>query len=95
MKLTIIDFWDVWYNDTDGYWVNDQAIRTFDLPGKLDQSEKGILKALKKVGYLGKRVRRNMLGWDWEEDGVILYDKKGNGGNWIPLCKVCLDEERE
>jgi len=89
MKIELTDYWDIWGNEEEGWEVNNIArneytTRKFDI-----WDRKKVLQWLKRIEYLQKRVRRDMLEWEETDQGFILYQ----ASNGIPLCEIRLLEE--
>lgn len=68
--------YDVWGNEKDGYTVNDRYKQ-----GKVylpkDASSEEIIRALRKDGWIDKRLRRNLLEIEGERDYTIYITYKG------------------
>jgi hypothetical protein len=60
LKYRLVNYFDVWGNDKDGYEVNNLCEEGFI---EVDENAKNedLVKALKEFGFLASHVRMNML----------------------------------
>lgn len=78
---TLIDYFDVWGNEKDGWEVNDQHIVCDDLYIDDDATDKEICRYLANFGYLAHSDMRKLYVEDLG-DTIEVYKKKG----MMPLC---------
>ena len=81
MRVRIIDYYDVWGNEEEGYDVNGIAIfGEYDVRKDFDG-----FNLLKKVGFLKKEATKRQLEiWDSGDYFIEYYDKKTG----IPLGRI-------
>lgn len=79
-RYSLINYFDVWGNEKEGWEVNNQCEEFNDLVISLDATEKEILNYLKSIGFLSTSDRRRVAIEDLGEDMEIVQ-KKG----WKPL----------
>ena len=58
--FTLVNYFDVWGNPTDGYEVNNQCIECNDLVITDDATDKEICEYLRKAGYLATSDMRKI-----------------------------------
>ena len=80
----LIDYFDVWGNEKDGYQVNDLATIEYDIYISNDATQRDILNLLKGIGYFKKHVRLNMIDFSIWDDGFIEIEQKRTGK---PICR--------
>ena len=79
---------DVWGNAQDGWEVNNQYIVCDDLVIAEDASQYDVMQALKRMGFLAKHVRLNMLDFlIWDIDMIEICIRR----NGKPLCYLTSD----
>ncbi len=80
---TLVHMHDVWGSARDGWDVNNQYTVCDDLVIAEDATQHDVMQGLKRVGFLAKHVRRNMLEFTvWDDDFIeICYRRNGK-----PLC---------
>ena len=82
MKLRLIDYFDVWGNERDGYAVNDSTEQAvFELDDYPTYAE--VLRLLKRIGYFRKTVRMNSVRFTGYDDSIEIEDRKGR-----PICRL-------
>lgn len=76
-KYRLINYFDVWGNEKDGYEINNLCVEADDLWISDDSTEKEILKFLVQIGFLRTSDRRKVY---IEELGEMMeiYQRKGN-----------------
>lgn len=89
LKYRLIDYFDVWGNQKDGWQVNGVCEEfTSELPDDFTHGD--ILKDLKQQGFLKKHVRTNML--DFYPLGFEMLEISARR-NGAPLCRIEFIEE--
>lgn len=79
----VIDYFDVWGNEKDGFEVNNLAeVGTIQLIDYTDRRE--MLKRLKEIDYFKKTVRHNQLEVWNDYDMIEIYQKK----DMRPVCRL-------
>ena len=79
----LIYYYDVWGNARDGWEVNDQRLVCDDLVITEDASQYDVMQALKRMGFLAKHVRLNMLEFSvWDADMIEICLRRDGR----PLC---------
>ena len=79
---TLIHTHDVWGNARDGWEVNDQYTVCDDLVITEDATQYDVMQALKRMGFLAKHVRLNMLDFSiWDIDMIEICLRR----NGMPL----------
>lgn len=77
MKYSLINYFDVWGNDKDGYEVNNLCVEKTGITISYDATEKEILDYLVQIGFLNtsdmRKVRINTL----DEEMMEIYAVKG------------------
>jgi len=63
-RLRLVNYFDVWGNEKDGWDVNNACEEWNDV-WTCDLDDKTLLKILKSTGFLQKHVRTNQLIFDW------------------------------
>lgn len=74
--------YDVWGNETDGFDVNDRSAYSRDVSMPDQPTDKHILLALKRCGYLLNSVKLSDL--DISGDDICIYIDDAKNGR--PLC---------
>jgi hypothetical protein len=76
MKITFINYWDVWGNARDGWDVND--VSRHSLTGKIPESPQAVLRLLKQNGIIHKTTRvRSFSQIDFQCSGIELTKRNG------------------
>ena len=76
-RLRLINYFDVWGNEKDGWEVNNQCIEWDDIwTSELDN--KTLLKILKNTDFLQQNVRTNQLIFDWVGPEICEISIKRN-----------------
>ena len=77
-KYTLVNYFDVWGNEEEGYEINNLCNEAEGITITDDASEKDILKYLVQIGFLTtsdrRKVRIDTTDWDMME----IYAVKGN-----------------
>ncbi len=85
-KWRLIDYFDVWFNEDDGYWVNDQTEVMNDIVMTDDAENRDIFNFLKdSVGYFGPEAKFEDMTFDGDECIEIATERDGY---WYPLCRL-------
>ena len=83
-KYKIVNYFDVWGNEDDGWEVNDLCYS-----GEIELSEDfkndEILEELKDVGFLRDDVTMDMLEIDWSDEYFIEIFQ---ADNYRPICRI-------
>lgn len=83
IRCRIINYFDVWGNQKDGYTVNNQCYEG-EITVPKDASNRDVVDALKKMGFFKKHVRMNMCQFESAYIDVwVINDSKGK-----PVCCV-------
>jgi hypothetical protein len=88
-KIQIINYFDVWGNEEDGFQVNDLCKGPSDIVAKQPENAREVLQFLKRVGFLQKHVRLNMLDILWSDPDSIEIEQKKDG---FPICRLEISE---
>ena len=91
MKYEIISY-DVWGNKKDGFEVNDAHHTGLEIEIADGATDKEIVQALKRAGFLKRGLRYSSIEIDGEE-GFSLYVTYEP--DWYPLCELRPIEEEE
>lgn len=77
-KYTLVNYFDVWGNEKEGYEINNLCNEVEGITITDDATEKDILKYLVQIGFLTtsdrRKVRIDTTDWDMME----IYAVKGN-----------------
>lgn len=76
-KWKLVNYFDVWGNEKDGYEVNNLCVEYDDLNITDDATDKDILNYLKDTGFLVTSDRRKVYLEDMG-DMIEIYQRKGN-----------------
>jgi len=76
-RLKLINYFDVWGNEKDGWEVNNQCIEWDDV-WTSDLSNKTLLNILKNTDFLQQNVRTNQLIFDWVGPEICEISIKRN-----------------
>lgn len=85
-KYSVINYFDVWGNEKDGWEVNNQCIEFDDLWLSDDITPKEICEYLKKIGLLATSDMRRIAVTDWG-DLIEINEKKTN----MPLFGLLMN----
>lgn len=83
-KLRLVDYFDVWGNEDDGWEVNNQCVIMDDIVLDEEAVNDDIVSFLIMCGYLKQGTDVEDLIIDWEDSFIELYQKEDGR----PLC--CL-----
>lgn len=84
-RYRLIDYFDVWGNEKDGYEVNNQCILFDDLHMSQDITDQEILDYLKSIGYLNTaEIEKFYIISDCDYIELFQAD------NMYPLCRLEL-----
>lgn len=76
MKITFINYFDVWGNAREGFEVNDVSRHT--LTGKIPESPQAVLRLLKQNGIIQKTTRiRSFSEIDFQCSAIELTERNG------------------
>ncbi len=75
MKCSLINYFDVWGNKKDGWWVNDQCCENDDLFIPHDATNKDICRCLVELNMLKTSDMRRLEVIDWG-DLIEIYERK-------------------
>jgi hypothetical protein len=79
----LINYFDVWGNENDGWVINNQCVECNDLKIDRNWDDKLILEFLKSIGFLSTSDLRSFV-IDSSEDTIEIYKRKG----MMPLCAL-------
>jgi hypothetical protein len=83
IRCKVINYFDVWGNQKDGYQVNNMC-NEGEITVPKDASNRDVVDALKKMGFFKKHVRMNMCQFESAYIDVwVINDSKGK-----PVCCV-------
>lgn len=74
-KWRLINYFDVWGNEADGFEVNNACVEFDDLIITDEATDDDIIDYLIEIGFLSEKAKGNVRlesDWDW---GVELYQK--------------------
>lgn len=78
MKYKLIDYFDVWGNEEDGWEVNNLCTRADDLFILDDTTDQELLTFLKQIGFL-TTDDVDLIEVDWSSDGFCELFAKQDG----------------
>lgn len=81
---TLIDYFDVWGNEEDGWEVNDQSIEFDDLYLDPYITEEELVEYLKSIGYFASNVTMTDLEIENGGDYIEFFQ----ASNMMPLCRL-------
>lgn len=87
-KWKLVDYFDVWSNEEDGYWVNDLAVLFDDLYITEDASDREIFDYLKDVAKYSRLqdLKFEDVSWDGDDFFIELTTEREYGE--YPLCRL-------
>jgi len=86
-KWRLIDYFDVWFNEDDGYWVNDQTVVLDDLIMTDDVDNKAIFDYLKNsIGIFGPEAKLEDMHFDGDNWQIEMWTERD--GYTYPLCRL-------
>lgn len=83
MEYSVIDYFDVWYNDKEGYFVNDLARTNFKIDINDDDTTDDIISKLVSIDYLTEDAIGN-IDIDWYGNMCELSISKTGE----PICRL-------
>ena len=87
----LIDYFDVWFNEEEGYTVNNQCVAIEGITIAENASNKNIFDYLKDiVGYLGPKAKYEDFHFDGDDMFIEISTEKD--GYILPICR--LEKER-
>lgn len=87
----LIDYFDVWFNEEEGYTVNDQCPVLEGITLTEDATNEDIFKYLKDiVGFFGPEAEFDKLSFDGDDFFIEISSEVD--GYTLPLCR--LERER-
>ena len=79
MKYALVNYFDVWGNEKDGWEINNQCVEFDDLHISEDATEKNILDFLVMLGFLSTSDRRKIrIDMNTYAEAMEIYAVKGN-----------------
>ena len=87
-RWKLIDYWDVWFNEDDGYWVNDVATVFDDLYIADDASDREIFDYLKDVARYSRLQDLKFENVEFDGDEFIMEISTTVNDEWYPLCRL-------
>lgn len=83
----LIDYFDVWHNEEEGYFVNDQCIVEEGIVIAEDATNEDIFNYLKNtIGYLGPETKFENFNFDGDDFFIELSTELN--GEWYPICRL-------
>ena len=84
----LIDYFDVWGNETDGYEVNDKIDTNIVLEIPYDVTDEELISKLVNVGFLGNNATVENVRIEWSDETFCeLFEMKTD----LPLCCLVLE----
>ena len=80
----LINYIDVWGNETDGWEINDQCVEFKDLVITDDATDKDILNYLVDIGFLTTSDMRKLVVENHSREMIEIFEKKG----MKPICRL-------
>ena len=84
---SLINYFDVWGNEKDGWEINNQCIAFTDLVITEEASDKDIVKYLYNIGFLNSHDMRRIIVDSSLGDYIEIFAKKG----LKPVCALQLN----
>ena len=86
-KWEVIDYFDVWHNEEEGYWVNNQAVVIDDLIMTEDTSNEENFNYLKDIaGIFGPEAKFEDMNFDGDDYYIEVSTTVND--EWYPLCRL-------
>lgn len=83
----LIDYFDVWHNDEEGYWVNDLRVEAEGITITDDATNEDIFNYLKDtIGYLGPEAEFEKFDFDGDDFSIEISTTVN--GEWYPICRL-------
>lgn len=83
MEYSVIDYFDVWYNDEEGWFVNDLARTNFKIDINDDDTTDDIISKLVSIDYLAEDAIGNIdIAW-YDNMCELFISKTGE-----PICRL-------
>ena len=84
----LIDYFDVWGNETDGYEVNDKIDTNIMLEIPYDVTDEELISKLVNVGFLGNNAAVENVRIEWSDETFCeLFEMETD----LPLCCLVLE----
>ena len=84
----LIDYFDVWGNETDGYEVNDKIDTNIMLEIPYDVTDEELISKLVNVGFLGNNATVENVRIEWSDEIFCeLFEMETD----LPLCCLVLE----
>ena len=84
----LIDYFDVWGNETDGYEVNDRIDTNIMLEIPYDVTDEELISKLVNVGFLGNNATVENVRIEWSDETFCeLFEMETD----LPLCCLVLE----
>lgn len=87
---SLVDYFDVVGNEENGWEVNNLAVVEEEIYLDEEISEAELLKFLKRIGWMKKHVRLNMVEFEWSDGIVEISERKSSR----PLGRLEREEKR-
>ena len=86
MKNTwqLVNYFDVWGNNEDGFWVNNSCIEFSDLYISEDSTNQDIINYLIEIGFLNEGIKTEDLFIDNSGDYIEFFVAE----NLYPICRL-------
>lgn len=89
MKYVVIDYYDVWYNDEEGYSVNDIAKTDIEIEITDNDTDIDILHKLVNADYFDVSTLYDTdIQVIWYDDYFIEIFHVDDNGELYPLCRL-------
>lgn len=83
----LIDYFDVWFCEDEGYWVNNQCVAKEGITITDDATNEDIFNYLKDVlGYLGPEAK--FEDFNFEGDDFFIELSTEHDGWCYPICRL-------
>lgn len=83
----LIDYFDIWGNQKDGYVVNDQIDTHIRLDIPYDATDEELVRELVDVGFLGNNATTENVRVEWSDEAFCeLFEMETD----YPLCCLVL-----
>lgn len=84
----LIDYFDVWGNETDGYEVNDKIDTNIMLEIPYDVTDEELISKLVNVGFFGNNATVENVRIEWSDEAFCeLFEMETD----LPLCCLVLE----
>lgn len=89
MHIKITDYWDVWGDEIDGYYVNDQSTYgEYEIDEAILDTDQALFSWLQDIGYIKSNAQLGAIRFEHNDDTVEGYESVNN----FPLFSLTIDE---